>query len=99
MKYKAADRARGTHIPAVLFTDRMGIVSCCDESAGYLRNDPQIEKHFSEEWQHSIPNATQRVLKMSRDENIGAGQAAQRCANYYCMLFSHDIKELNVVCI
>jgi hypothetical protein len=43
--------------------NRMGIVQCANEQYGYLNSDPSIERHFSLDWEHSIHQVTQRVIR------------------------------------
>eukprot|EP01083_Nonionella_stella_P269617 912477_1 len=68
------------YVPDFL-ANRMGIVNCANESYGYLRQDPLISRHFRSDWNHSIFSATRAVLKRSREEGVGSGEAANRIAD------------------
>ncbi len=50
------------YIPDFL-TNRMGIVNCANEQAGYVNHDPFIERHLSQDWEHSVYQTTLKVLK------------------------------------
>jgi glutamate dehydrogenase/leucine dehydrogenase len=68
--------ARGiTYVPDFL-TNRMGIVTCADEQAGYVPEDPLIEKHLRRDWEHSIHHTTHKVLETSRTTQVPPGQVA-----------------------
>lgn len=68
------------YIPDFL-TNRMGIVNCADEQAGYVNNDPLIERHLSKEWEYSIHRTTLRVLNKSKTDGIPPGKIALNLAN------------------
>ena len=53
------------YIPDFL-TNRMGIVNCADEHAGYVFPDPFIERHLSKDWEHSIHKLTIEMLAESK---------------------------------
>lgn len=55
------------YVPDFL-TNRMGIVTCADESAGYVVPDPNIEQHLGRDWEYSIHRTTLDVLTRARDE-------------------------------
>jgi leucine dehydrogenase len=58
-----------TLVPDFL-VNRMGIVTCADEAAGYLSsNDTMIEKHLGQDWDHSIYNTTRRVLAQANAQH------------------------------
>lgn len=63
------------YVPDFL-TNRMGIVHCANEQYGYVAEDPAIERHLSMDWEHSIFQATQRVL----DESKRTGQPPAKVA-------------------
>lgn len=63
------------YVPDFL-TNRMGIVNCADEQAGYVYNDPLIERHLSKSWEFSIHQTTMRVLKHSSEGKIPSGKVA-----------------------
>jgi len=54
----------------------MGIVTCADEAAGCIPDDPWIERHLGRDWDHSIPNALDRVLLLSRESGRPPGAVA-----------------------
>jgi len=68
------------YVPDFL-TNRMGIVNCADEQAGYVNNDPIIERHLSKDWEYSIHQATLRVLNQSRESKIPSGKVAIELAH------------------
>ncbi|RKP10701.1 hypothetical protein THASP1DRAFT_27499 [Thamnocephalis sphaerospora] len=49
------------YVPDFL-VNRMGIVQCADEAAGYVSPDPNIEKHLGNEWSNAIYNLARSVL-------------------------------------
>jgi glutamate dehydrogenase/leucine dehydrogenase len=57
------------YVPDFL-TNRMGIVTCADESAGYVTPDPSIERHLQRDWEHSIHQTCRRVL----EESLASGR-------------------------
>lgn len=57
--------------------NRMGIVNCANEAYGDVPNDPVIEQHLGRNWEHSVFNATRRVLLCARD----TGQTTAAAAN------------------
>jgi len=67
------------YVPDFL-TNRMGIVNCADEQAGYVNNDPIIERHLNREWEYSIHQMTLRVLKNAKDTGKPTGSAAVEMA-------------------
>ncbi len=68
------------YVPDFL-TNRMGIVNCADEQAGFVNNDPIIERHLSKEWEYSIHQTTLRVLEKSKEENTPPGKVAIELAD------------------
>ncbi|KAI8056810.1 hypothetical protein BDF22DRAFT_740316 [Syncephalis plumigaleata] len=52
------------YVPDFL-VNRMGIVNCADEAAGYATPDPNLEKHLGTEWDNAIYNLTLSVLKQA----------------------------------
>ncbi len=68
------------YIPDFL-TNRMGIVNCADEQAGYVNNDPLVERHLSKDWEFSIHQTTLKVLKKSNEEKIPPGKVAVKMAH------------------
>lgn len=72
----AALAARGiTYVPDFL-TNRMGIVTCADEGAGYVPDDPMIERHLSKDWTHSIHRTTLEVLERAEASGRPPGAVA-----------------------
>lgn len=43
--------------------NRMGIVTCADESVGYIDDDPAIEAHLGQDWDQSIYNLSLAMLR------------------------------------
>jgi leucine dehydrogenase len=72
----AALHARGILYVPDFLVNRMGIVTCADESAGCIPGDPWIERHLGRDWDHSIPNALDRVLDLSRESGRPPGSVA-----------------------
>ncbi|VAX20444.1 Branched-chain amino acid dehydrogenase [deaminating] [hydrothermal vent metagenome] len=68
------------YVPDFL-TNRMGIVNCADEQAGFVNNDPIIEKHLSKDWEYSIHKTTLRVLERSKAAKIPPGKVAVELAD------------------
>ena len=68
------------YVPDFL-TNRMGIVNCADEQAGYVNNDPLIERHLSKDWEFSIHQTTLRVLNESKESDIAPGKVAIELAH------------------
>jgi len=48
--------------------NRMGIVRCADEQAGYVNNDEFITRHFSPEYKYSIHNTIQEILNIAKTQ-------------------------------
>lgn len=67
------------YIPDFL-TNRMGIVNCADEQAGYVNNDPLIEKHLTKDWEYSIHQMTLNVLSESKNTGKSTGVMAVEMA-------------------
>ncbi len=61
-------------------TNRMGIVNCADESAGYVMHDPLIERHLSKDWEYSIHQMTFNVLRESKVSAKSSGAVAVEMA-------------------
>ena len=72
----AALHARGVLYAPDFLVNRMGIVTCADEAAGCIPGDPWIERHLGRDWDHSIPNALDRVLELSRESGRPPGAVA-----------------------
>jgi glutamate dehydrogenase/leucine dehydrogenase len=82
----AALHARGILYVPDFLVNRMGIVTCADEAAGCIPDDPWIERHLGREWDHSIPNALDRVLRLSRESERSPGAVALDEADRLSML-------------
>jgi glutamate dehydrogenase/leucine dehydrogenase len=67
------------YIPDFL-TNRMGIVNCADEQAGYVKDDPMIERHLSKDWEYSIHQMTFNVLQESKESGRPTGMIAREMA-------------------
>ena len=63
------------YVPDFLI-NRMGIVNCADEQAGYVNNDPIVERHLSKDWEHSIHKTTLEVLQNSKETGTPPGAVA-----------------------
>jgi glutamate dehydrogenase/leucine dehydrogenase len=72
----AAIHERGLLYVPDFLVNRMGIVTCADEAAGCMPDDPLIERHLGRDWEHSIPNALDRVLRASREAGRPPGAVA-----------------------
>jgi glutamate dehydrogenase/leucine dehydrogenase len=69
-----------TYVPDFL-TNRMGIVTCADEGAGFVTNDPMIERHLTRDWEFSIFRTALEVLETSRSTGEPPGKVALDMAN------------------
>jgi glutamate dehydrogenase/leucine dehydrogenase len=67
------------YIPDFL-TNRMGIVNCADEQAGYVTDDPMIERHLSKDWEYSIHQMALKVLRESKESGKPTGTIARETA-------------------
>lgn len=67
------------YIPDFL-TNRMGIVNCADEQAGYINHDPLIERHLTKDWEYSIYQMTLNVLRESKNTCKSTGAMAVEMA-------------------
>ncbi len=64
-----------TYLPDFL-VNRMGIVNCADEQAGFVDGDAAFERHLGTEWDNSIYNLALAVL----DEAARSGRTPHRVA-------------------
>jgi glutamate dehydrogenase/leucine dehydrogenase len=81
----AALAGRGiTYVPDFL-TNRMGIVNCADEQNGYVRDDPDFERHLGREWAHSIFRMATEVLGEARERGEPTAKVAVRMADRLSM--------------
>lgn len=69
-----------TYVPDFL-VNRMGIVNCANEQYGYVTPDPMRERHFTSEWEYSIPRMTRAVLAESAKTGVSTDAAARRLAD------------------
>ncbi|KAG8195061.1 hypothetical protein JTE90_029640 [Oedothorax gibbosus] len=63
--------------------NRMAFVNAANENYGRVYRDPELEKHFSKDWEHSIYCLTQHTLKMASEENITVVEASYRLAEEF----------------
>ena len=69
-----------TYVPDFL-ANRMGIVNCSNEQYGFLSPDPEIERHLSRDWEHSIFRTTLRVLETAANSGQPPGRVALSLAD------------------
>lgn len=69
-----------TYVPDFL-VNRMGIVNCANEQYGFLADDPEITKHFDQQWQYSIYQTSLRVLKKSKQQKTATASIAMTLAD------------------
>ncbi len=78
-------KKRGVTFVPDWVANRMGIVNCANEAYGYLSldplNDPSISRHYDQNYEHSIWNATIRALKDAKAKGITPYAAAQAQAD------------------
>jgi glutamate dehydrogenase/leucine dehydrogenase len=86
-----------TYVPDFL-TNRMGIVTCADEAAGYVTGDPLIERHLTRDWEFSIFQMTLRVLETSSSTGEPPGKVALDMADALSLeanpIFGHRGQEI-----
>lgn len=82
----AALHARSILYVPDFLVNRMGIVTCADEATGCIPGDPWIERHLGRDWDHSIPNALDRVLHLSRESGRPPGAVATEEADRLSMI-------------
>jgi len=68
------------YVPDFL-TNRMGIVNCAAEQAGYVNNDPLIEQHLTKDWEYSIHQMTIKILNESKNTNFPPAKVAVKLAD------------------
>lgn len=61
--------------------NRMGIVNCANEAYGHVPNDPAIAQHLGRDWEHSVFNATRRVLLRAQETGQTTAAAANALAD------------------
>ena len=72
------------YVPDFL-TNRMGIVTCADEGAGYVTPDPDIERHLQRDWEHSIHQTCLKVFGESRTAGRPTSAVATEIADRLSM--------------
>lgn len=60
--------------------NRMGIVNCSNENYGKLDPDPEIEKHYGTDYEHSLPNTIHKIKALAKERHISLSEAADRVA-------------------
>ncbi len=73
-------RARGICYVPDFVCNRMGIVSCANEQYGRVSNDPDSERQLGRDYENSIWNSVQRVLRRAEEESVTPFAAADRLA-------------------
>ena len=77
----AAIRDRGILSVPDFLTNRMGIVTCADEGAGYVTPDPGIERHLERDWEHSIHQTCAQVFEEAEASGRPTGVVATEIAD------------------
>ncbi len=68
------------YVPDFL-VNRMGIVNCANEQYGYVNDDPFINQHLSKDWEYSVYQTTQRVLRQSAGKKEPTAKIAVQLAD------------------
>lgn len=71
-----------TWIPDYI-VNRMGLVNCANENYGRLVNDPEIEKHYSSNYPHSLGNTLKDINRIAIEERCNLNTAANFLADSY----------------
>lgn len=66
--------------------NRMGIVTCANESYGHVPRDPAVARHFDRDWEHSIFATTRKVLETAREGGVTTSDAANLLADEACSI-------------
>ena len=75
-------RKKGIMYAPDFVVNRMGIVNCADEYVGPLSSDDtHIAKHYDKSYEHSIPNALERIKAISEKRDIDMNAAAIELAD------------------
>lgn len=74
-------RDRGILYVPDFLTNRMGIVTCADEGAGYVTPDPGIERHLERDWEHSIHQTCGQVFAEAEASDRPTGVVATEIAD------------------
>ncbi len=77
---EALVRRKIVYVPDFV-ANRMGIVSCANEAYGHVPSDPAIARHLGREWEHSVFNATRRVLLRAHESGETTAAAANALAD------------------
>ena len=73
-----------TYLPDYVI-NRMGIVNCCNEQYGSLKNDPMKDHHYDPLYQNSIPSMIQTILENSQRTDTGTAEVANQLAYKFVM--------------
>ncbi len=73
--------ARGVLYVPDFLTNRMGIVTCADEQAGYVPDDPILERHLAPDGKDSIRRTVLEVLATSRSSGEPPSSVATAIAD------------------
>ncbi len=71
-----------TYVPDFL-ANRMGIVNCANEQNGYVPEDTDFLRHFSEGWEYGIPDLTGRILENAKESGTATDVEAVRLAEEF----------------
>jgi len=77
----AALEARGITLVPDYVANRLGIVACCNEHAGSIPDDPEVERHLAMDDKGSIYRTTLAVLEHARRHNLTPIAAANTLAD------------------
>lgn len=69
-----------TYVPDFL-VNRMGIVNCADEQAGYVDNDPLFYRHLDKDYEFGVYQTSLRVLKQSAQTQQTSAEVATKLAD------------------
>jgi len=69
-----------TYVPDFL-VNRMGIVNCADEQAGYVENDPLFYRHLDKDYEFGVYQTSLRVLKQSAQTQKTSAEVAIKLAD------------------
>ncbi len=77
---EALVRRKIVYVPDFV-ANRMGIVNCANEGYGHVPEDPVVAQHLGRDWEHSVFNATRRVLQRAHDSEQTTAAAANALAD------------------
>jgi glutamate dehydrogenase/leucine dehydrogenase len=68
--------------------NRMGIVNCANEQYGSIgemgsTKDPITSRHLNKDWDHSVFQVTDKVIRMAHDRGISTNEAAELLADVF----------------